>query len=180
MNISIKQKYISGIWLKGTLICLSSLLLVACNNDQGDDLDAFIKNAGTDMQVKIKPLPEVKPYLALQYNADHSLNDPFKPRKATTKASGVLPNLNRAKEALEAYPLESIEYVGLLAKGNLIYALLKTPDNGIQQVKVGNFVGQNYGMITKINENELSLKEIVQDDISGDWVERMTTLALQE
>lgn len=162
------------------IVCLLSLALVACGEDAGDDLDAFIKNAGNEMQVKIKPLPEVKPYLALQYNADNLLNDPFRPRKATSKATGILPNFNRAKEPLEAYPLESIQYVGLLSKGKLAYALLKTPDSGIQQVKVGNFIGQNYGMITKITDSEVSLKEIVQDDLSGDWVERQSTLTLQE
>ncbi|MGB2833803.1 MAG: pilus assembly protein PilP [Methylotenera sp.] len=161
-------------------VCIFTLSLVACNGDQGDDLDAFMNNAGNDMQARIKPLPEVKPYLALQYNADNSLSDPFKPRKATTKSTGILPNLSRPKEPMEAYPLESIKYVGHLSKGKLTYALLKTPDNGVQQVKPGNFIGQNYGLVTKVTDSELVLKEIVQDDLSGDWVERVTTLALQE
>lgn len=162
------------------LVVFGSFLLASCSDGQGDDLDAFIKNAGNEMQIKIKPLPEVKPYLALQYNADNILNDPFRPRKASTKATGILPNFNRAKEPMEAYPLESIQYVGHLSKGKLAYALLKTPDNGVQQAKVGNFIGQNYGMITKITDGEVLLKEIVQDDLSGDWVERQTTLTLQE
>lgn len=159
---------------------LISASLVACSGEQGDDLDEFMKNAGNDMQARVKPLPEVKPYLALQYNADNSLSDPFKARKATSKATGILPNLSRPKEPMEAYPLESVKYVGHLSKGKLIYALLKTPDSGVQQVKLGNFVGQNYGMVTRITDSEVVLKEIVQDDLSGDWVERETSLTLQE
>ena len=180
VNNKLKQKSVFDIPLKVISIGIMSLSLVGCGDGDGDDLDAFMKNAGNDMQVSIKPLPEVKPYLALQYNADNMLNDPFKPRKATTKASGILPNFSRAKEPMEAYPLESIKYVGHLAKGKLIYALLKTPDNGLQQAKIGNFIGQNYGMITSITDSEVTLKEIVQDDLSGDWIERVSNLALQE
>lgn len=160
--------------------CILSLGLVACNNDEGDDLDQFIRNAATGMQPKIKPLPEVKPYLALQYNADGKLSDPFRARKASNSTGSLQPNVGRPKEAMEAYPLESIKYVGMLSKAKLTYALLQTPDNGVQQVKVGNYVGQNFGRVTKITDNEVMLKEIVQDDLSGDWVERASTLALQE
>ncbi len=161
-------------------ICMLSLGLAACHGGDGDDLDKFMRNAANDMRPKIKPLPEVKPYLALQYNADGTLSDPFRARKAANKSSGLHPNLNRPKEPMEAYPLESIKYVGLLSKSKLTYALLKTPDNGVQQVKLGNYVGQNFGMVTQITDSEVVLKEIVQDDLSGDWIERVSNLALQE
>lgn len=161
-------------------ITVFSLLLVGCGDGEGDDLDKFMRDAAKEMRVKVQPLPEVKPYLALQYNADGTLSDPFRARKAANKNGGVQPNLNRPKEPMEAYPLESIKYVGMISRNKLTYALLKTPDNGVQQVKIGNYVGQNYGMVTKITDNEVTLKEIVQDDLSGDWVERTSTLALQD
>jgi type IV pilus assembly protein PilP len=50
----------------------------------------------------------------------------------------------------------------------------------VQQVKKGNYIGPNFGLITEINEGEIVLKEIVQDDLTGDWVERSATLNLQE
>ena len=167
-------------WFKVWLMCLLSLGLVACNGDKGDDLDRFMRDAANDMRPKIKPLPEVKPYLALQYNADGTLSDPFRSRKALNKSTAHQPNMSRPKEPMEGYPLESIKYVGLLSKSKLTYALLQTPDNGVQQVKVGNYVGQNFGLVTKITDSEVVLKEIVQDDLSGDWVERVSNLALQE
>ncbi|MDI1298753.1 pilus assembly protein PilP [Methylotenera sp.] len=167
-------------WLKISLACLLCLSLAACSGGDGDDLDSFIKNAAKDMRPKIKPLPEVKPYLALQYNADGKLSDPFRARKASNANSVLQPNMNRPKEPMEAYPLESIKYVGQLSKVKLTYALLLTPDNGVQQVKIGNYVGQNFGMVTKITDSEVELKEIVQDDLSGDWIERVSNLPLQE
>ena len=161
-------------------IAVFGLVLLGCDAGDGDDLDKFMREAAKDVHPRIKPLPEVKPYLALQYNADGILSDPFRARKATGKNDSLQPNLNRPKEAMEAYPLESIKYVGSLSKQKLTYALLKTPDNGVQQVKVGNYVGQNFGMVTQISDSEVSLKEIIQDDLTGDWVERTGTLTLEE
>lgn len=157
-----------------------SVTLSACGDSDGDDLDQYMRDATKDVKPRVKPLPEVKPYLALQYNADGILTDPFRARKAVNKSSTLQPNLNRPKEPMEAYPLESLKYVGMLAKNKLTYALLKTPDNSVQQVKLGNYVGQNFGRITKISDNEVVLNEIVQDELSGDWVERVSSLTLQE
>jgi type IV pilus assembly protein PilP len=156
-------------------------LLVSCGSGKGDDLDKFMEEAGKDMRVKIEPLPEVKPYVPFQYNADNTLNDPFKPRKAEAgKSNGIHPNLDRPKEPLEAFPLESLKLVGVLSRGKLNYALIKTPDNNIQQVRIGNYLGQNFGIVTNVTETSVTLKEIIQDDLSGDWTERSSSIDLQE
>ena len=165
------------------LVTLMTLMavLAACDDGMGDDLDQFIRDAGKDMAAKVDDLPEVKPYSAFLFNADGSLSDPFRARKA--KASGVgslQPNLNRARESLEAFPLESLKYVGLLAKKKLTYALVETPDKTVQQVRMGSYMGQNFGIVTTINESSIGLKEIVQDDLTGDWVERTAGINIQE
>lgn len=158
-----------------------SLCLVACGGSEGDDLDKFMADAAKGMRAKVDPLPEVKPYVPLEYNADGTLSDPFKARKAqSSKTTGVQPDFNRPKEPLEAYPLESLQYVGSLSREGLEYALIKTPDNSIQQVSIGNYMGQNFGIVTEITENEVVLKEIVQDDLSGDWTEQSSSISLQE
>ena len=161
-------------------VVLLGLVLTACGGGDGDDLDQFMRDAAKDVKPKVKPLPEVKPYTAMQYNADESLVDPFRARKAVNRTSVLQHNLSRPKETMEAYPLESLKYVGMLAKQKLTYALLKTPDNSVQQVKVGNYIGQNFGRVTQINDNEVMVNEIVQDELSGDWVERVSKLTLQE
>ena len=162
------------------ILAVFSAALVACSGDKGDDLDKFMATAANDMGKTVEPLPEVLPYTPLQYNADDILSDPFKARKAVNKSGALQPNTNRPKEALEAYPLESLKYVGSLSKSKLSYALIKTPDNTVQQVKVGNYIGPNFGLVTKIDETSISLKEIIQDDLTGDWVERTASINLQE
>ena len=86
--------------------------------------------------------------------------------------------LNRRKEPLEAYPLDSMSMVGSVGKQGQPFALLRV-DNLLYQVKVGDYLGQNYGRITKITETEIALREIVQD-AAGEWIERTATLQLQE
>lgn len=166
--------------LKLPSVLVLSLLLAACNGSEGDDLDKFMSSASNEMSKGVEPLPEVLPYSPLQYNADGTLADPFRPRKAASKNGSLQPNTNRPKEALESYPLESLKYVGLLSRNKLTYALIKTSDNTLQQVKIGNYLGPNYGLVTAINESDIALKEIVQDDLTGDWIERSASINLQE
>lgn len=167
--------------IQGLIVLTACIFLVSCGSGKGDDLDKFMEDAGKDMRVKIDPLPEVKPYVPFQYNADNTLSDPFKPRKAeVNKSNGIHPNFQRPKEPLEAFPLESLKFVGVLSKNKLNYALIKTPDNTIQQVKIGNYLGQNFGIVTDVTETSVMLKEIIQDDLSGDWTERSSSINLQE
>ena len=57
-------------------------------------------------------------------------------------------------------------------------ALVKV-DNLLYQVRAGNYLGQNYGKITKVGETDVTLREIVQD-AGGEWIERVAKLQLQE
>lgn len=163
------------------IILLPLCLLLAGCSSEGDDLDRFIRDAGKNLRSKVPPLPEVKLYVPFEYNADGALNDPFRPRKAQSdNTRGVQPDMNRPKQPLEAFPLESLKFVGSISRNNLEYALIKTPDNSIHQLKVGNYAGQNFGIVTGITEGGVELKEIVQDDLSGDWIERPASINLQE
>jgi type IV pilus assembly protein PilP len=156
-----------------------AMLLMSCSGGSGDDLDQFMAEAPKTMNSKVEPLPQVQPYVPLQFNVDGTISDPFRPRKVVSSGT-FQPNLSRPKEPLESFPIENLHYVGALTKSKLTYALIKTPDNTIQQVKIGNYLGTNYGLVTAISDNEVTLKEIIQDELSGDWVERISSLSLQE
>jgi type IV pilus assembly protein PilP len=160
-----------------------SITLAACGGSEGDDLDQFIRDSGKGLQGKVEPLPDVVPYVPAMFNADSALHDPFKPRKAQVKSGGSQPNLNRPREALEAFPLESLQLVGVISRGKLKIALIKTPENSVQQVRVGNYLGQNLGMIVNIADTmpaEVKIKEIVQDELSGEWIERPASIVQQD
>jgi type IV pilus assembly protein PilP len=162
---------------------LASLVIVlgltGCTGGGMDDLRTFVAETGKDMQGKIEPLPKVKVYEPFSYEA-FDLPDPFKPRKlATSGGGGTQPDLNRPKEPLEAFSLETLKMVGRLSKKGKTHAVIRTPDNTVYHVGKGNYVGQNFGLITQIGDNEVTLREIIQDS-AGDWSERISTLILQE
>jgi type IV pilus assembly protein PilP len=153
--------------------------LTGCGGGGMGDLQTFVKESGKDMQGKVEPLPEVKAYEPFSYSA-FDLPDPFKPRKLTSAGGGGMqPDMNRPKEPLEAYSLETLKMVGTLSQDGVVNVVIKTPDNAIYHVKKGNYAGQNFGLITQITESEVTLREIVQDS-AGDWTERTSTLILQE
>jgi type IV pilus assembly protein PilP len=169
----------SNVIIKLMGLSVLPFILTACSGGDGDDLDKFMEDAPKTMTKTVAPLPQVQPYIPLQFNADGTLSDPFKPRKVAGSGS-FQPDTSRPKEPMESYSLENLKYVGALTKNKVTYALIKTPDNTINQIKIGNYVGTNYGLVTAIDENEITVKEIIQDDLSGDWVERISSLSLQE
>ena len=161
-------------------ILLTGFLLTACS-EEFQDIKDFIKESEKGLKGRVEPLPEVKPYEPFTYNA-FDLPDPFKPRKIETAARGtgtnkLQPDLNRRKEALEAYPLENLRMVGTLQQGKVIHALIKSPDNNLYRVKTGNYLGQNFGLITEVTEASMKLRELIQDS-TGDWAERESSLQL--
>jgi type IV pilus assembly protein PilP len=165
-------------WPATVLLCIG---LTACGSSQFDDLDKFVKDSGQGLRGKVEPLPQVNPYEPFTYNA-FELPDPFKPRKLSPikgSGTGIQPDLNRPKEPLESYPLESLKMMGTLQRNKVNFALVRTPDNTLYRVKAGNYMGQNYGVITSISESDITLKEIVQDS-GGDWTERQSSVQLQE
>lgn len=163
-------------------LIMALLLLAGCGGEEYQDLRDFVKNSGADMRGKIEPPPEVKPYEHFAYANDTNLPDPFKPRKPEKRAGGGginQPDLNRPKEALEEFPLESLKMVGYLYKGKVGYAVIRATDGKLHRVQAGNFIGLNFGMIKEVTDTEIIIKEMVQDS-AGDWTERVSSLQLLE
>ena len=152
--------------------------LAGCGGESHQDLRAWMADQGKGARGRVDPLPQIRPYEPFAYNA-FDLPDPFKPRKIepTKGGSKLAPDLSRRREPLESYPLESLTMVGTLAKGKTTYALVRTPDKDVYQVTQGNYLGQNFGVVTGITDSEVRLKELVQDG-SGDWTERTGALQL--
>lgn len=165
------------------LMLLAALLLAGCGGEEFQDLRDFVKNAGADMRGKVEPPPEIKPYEPFSYDNNTGIQDPFKPRKVDLKSSGHAginqPDLERPKEELEEYPLESLRMVGYLQQARVGYAVIRSSDGKLHRVKAGNYVGLNFGQILSVSDTEMRIKEMVQDS-AGDWSERESSLQLVE
>lgn len=162
-------------------VLLTCCLLVSCAGNDHEDLQAWMNSTAQDAKGRIPPLPIVEPYEPVPYDAGNLL-DPFKPAKMAPdekkSGGGFRPDLDRPKEPLESYPLESLKYVGVMTRRKASYAIIQV-DGALYQAKIGNYMGQNFGVIVSISESEITLRELVQDS-AGDWVERTSSLLLQE
>lgn len=166
--------------MKKFLVLVCVLIASCSGGGDHEDLRQWMNDATKDIKGKVPPLPQVKPYEPVAYDAGN-LIDPFKPAKITPerkqRGGGVQPDFDRPREPLEAYPLESLKFVGVMTRKNASYAIIQV-DGSLYQVRTGNYLGQNFGVITKVSESEVVLKELVQD-AAGDWIERVSSLLLQ-
>ena len=162
----------------------AAALLAACGSDQ-DELQQWMEQQKREARPSVEPLSPPKKFNPQPYMALGSV-EPFSTQKLTValKQEASQPNsllaseINRRKEPLEAYPVDSMKMVGSVNRNGQPYALLKV-DNLLYQVKQGDYVGLNYGKITKISETNIAYREIVQD-AAGEWIERVSALQLQE
>ena len=170
------------------LFCISLMSLMGCGSSGDDELRQWMTELRSTTKPRVTPLTEPKQFLPQSYAMESGV-EPFDSIKLTqalrndstqlaSNAALIAPEMARRKESLEAYPLDAMTMVGSLDKKDVPTALLKV-NNLIYPVRVGNHIGQNYGKIVRISENMIQLREIVQD-ATGDWVERMTSLDLQE
>lgn len=169
-------------------LMLVSFMLIGCGSSGDDELRLWMTELRATTKPRVTPLTEPKQFFPESYAADSGM-EPFNPVKLTqalkresmqtaSNAALIAPEMARRKEPLEAFPLDVMVMVGSLDKNSAPTALLKV-DKLLYQVRVGNYIGQNYGKITKITESSIQLREIVQD-ATGDWIERIASLDLQE
>jgi type IV pilus assembly protein PilP len=171
--------------LPASLLAAATLVLSACQTSEQEQLDKWMTDLRNEIKPSVQKLPEPKKFEPAPYGKQ-SVIDPFNAQKLAaalkrdvTQSNKLLQaELNRRKGPLEAYPIDAIAMVGSLNKGGANVALLKA-DNLLYQARVGEYLGQNFGRITKISETEVSLREIAQD-AAGEWIERNANLLLQE
>lgn len=158
--------------------------LSACAIGMGD-LEEFVAQEKAKKSTKIDPIPQIKQYEAFAYT-DASRRDPFvspDPEQRSAGASGAAgataPDLRRNREPLEEFSLDGLRMLGIIQANGKTYALVKAPDNIVHRVTRGDHMGQNYGVITKIEDTEIKLTEIVPDGFGG-WMQRLASLALAQ
>jgi len=168
---------------------LAATALSACEGSDSEEIQKWMAEQRANTKPKITPIPEPKQFQPEAYDQEAQV-EPFSNQKlamalrrdtqqqSTASAALLEPELNRRKEPLEAYPLDAMAMVGSLIKQGQPVALIRV-DKLLYQVRPGNYLGQNYGKITKVGESEVVLRELVQD-AAGEWIERVATLQLQE
>ena len=162
-------------------------LAAGCTSSGKDELQLWMQEERNAIRPQVTPIPEPGKFAPQVYLSER-MTEPFSAEKmasvsgslaATVINSKLLePELNRRKQPLESYPLDTMSMVGSLNRDGRLVALVKV-DSLLYQVRSGSYLGQNYGRVNKITETEITLREIVQDP-SGEWTERPAALQLQE
>lgn len=166
------------------LFVLAFLAALTGCGDSNDELQQWMDQQRREVKPNVQPIQPPKKFDPQPYAMADAV-EPFSIQKLTValrqetrQSSSILAaEVNRRKEPLEAYPLDSMAMVGSVNRQGRAYALLRV-DNLLYQVKAGDYLGQNYGKIVRITENDVTLREIVQD-AAGEWIERSSTLELQ-
>ncbi len=182
-----------GVWRAGfrwTAIGLALLVLGACSNPQ-EDIETWMAEQSKGMKGRVKPLPGIKEAEQVAY-VGFDYPDPFRPAATAIDLSRpnseFRPDLTRRREPLEAFALETLAYVGTLEMDQQQVALImfkpaagkgQDADGTLYQVRRGNYMGQDFGMVAEISDTELTLKELVED-LNGEWGERVTTMQLTD
>lgn len=168
---------------------LTMLVLAGCTAGRRD-LEDWVAAEKAKKGAPIDPLPVVKTFETFEYKAQDGggadLRDPFSPSAEEARqevadggANGPSPDKGRAKELLEAFPLDGLAMVGTLGIGTAIEGLVKDPDGVVHRVHENNYLGQNYGRVTLIAEDRIELVELVPNGAGG-WMERQASMALGE
>ncbi len=165
---------------------LMAILMAGCSEDMSD-LQAYIKSVNARPADPIPPIPPVRSYTPYDYEG-LSGRDPFRvsisegandERSLTTNRNGPKPDFERSREYLERYELDTLSMVGTFSRGDDDWALISDPEGVVHRVRVGNFMGKNYGRVVDINDTQIHLSELISDGAGG-WLVREASIALGE
>jgi type IV pilus assembly protein PilP len=160
------------------MLALVGLALAGCTSDT-KEIEEWVAEVKARPAPPLDPLPVMKQFETFEYSAE-GLRDPFAvPTPDRDSGSGLRPDPNRRKEALEAYPLDGLNMVGTIGGGGKLIGLVLAPDRVTYRVRPGNYMGQNDGRITGVFEDRIEMVELVPDGAGG-WLERQAKIALDD
>lgn len=179
-------------WVYPTIatVALTGVLSGCAAEDPTADLEQYVRETQERQRPHIEPLPEIKPYKTFLYGAKlDEYRTPFspsvdgdteaRPQQKPAYAGGPKPDLNRRKEALEQFPLDALRMQGTLVQGGVNWGIVIAPDGSVHRVQVGNYLGRNYGRISRVTEDSIEVMELVTDGANG-WQQREAALALNQ
>ena len=178
----------SAMKLRAVVLVGMALATVGCtrgitssySSDSGDapNLERWVTDVRARPAPPLDPLPVMQQFETFEYAAQN-LRDPFSDAWSNADTGGLRPDPNRRKETLEQYPLDSLDMVGTLGKGNGLVALVMAPDKVTYRIRPGAYMGQSDGRVTSVHEDHIELIELVPDGAGG-WLERPASIALED
>ena len=171
--------------VRGMTLLALALVATGCGrgvtSTPGDapNLEAWTEEVRQRPAPPLDPLPVMQQFETFEYSAQ-GIRDPFSNAFTdVSNGSGPRPDSNRRKEITEQFPLDGLSMVGTLSSGGRMVGLVLAPDKVTYRIAPGNYLGQNDGRVTSVDETHIELVELVPDGAGG-WLERPASLALNE
>ena len=172
-------------FLRISTIAFVALAVAGCTRGvtstpgEAPNLEKWVADVKARPAPALDPLPVMQQFETFEYAAQN-LRDPFSNAFSDQSGgSGPRPDPNRPRQALEQFPLDSLDMVGTIGRGPGVVGLVMAPDKVTYRVKPGAYMGQNDGRITAVYEDRIELVELVPDGAGG-WLERPASVALED
>lgn len=157
---------------------LVSIFLTGCGSSEDEALAKYIHDVKSRPVKRVEPLPDFKPMAMFVFPEDTHRRSPFKPKPIAQVVDVYAPNLSRKKEPLEEFPLDALKLVGTFKQNNEIWGLIQEPNKFVAKVKVGDYMGQNYGLVNHIDIRAITVEERIR--INGRWEKRKIVINLKQ
>ena len=154
-------------------------LALGCSEPRPEGTDAFVAPPERP-STTVAPAPSASPPAPFHYDGA-ALRNPFEAPVSGAaiddRPAAPGPDLQRARTVLETFAIAQLQMVGVLAGGDRRVALLRDPGGHVHRVRVGDYVGRDFGRVQTIGDAGLDLVESIADG-SGGWVRRSRALPL--
>lgn len=162
-------------WLLVALLC-------GCNPSEEESLVAWVASVRSTVHANPVSIPVQLTITPAIYES-FGRADPFDVSKISLLLDifadkGIRPDLKRAREPLESYPLDQFRMVGSLSRQGQGVALLEV-GKVVHQVRRGDHLGQDLGEVISIKDGVIDIEETVMET-NGAWVKRRVQLTIRE
>ena len=170
-----------------TLLAIATSAVLAAGCERGTtsthgnalNLEEWVAEVKSRPAPPLDPLPAMQQFETFEYAAQ-GLRDPFSNAfTSEDSGSGPRPDSRRRKQALEQFPLDSLDMVGTIGRGSGVVGLVTAPDKVVYRVQPGAYLGQNDGRVTAVFQDRIELVELVPDGAGG-WLERPAAVSLED
>lgn len=177
--------YNKKVLINFTKITLLSVILSGCSfiSSEPDDLKDWVEKRSSSIKSRVNPLPRTKEYVPVVFEGVPTI-DPFKLKEinaivdAKEEKQTLSPEINRRKEPLESYPLTDLELLGFISQDKEVFAIIRARDGKVFNAKKGNYLGNNFGKIIKMDDSKLEIRELLV--VNEEWSENITELSMRE
>jgi len=158
------------------------LILAACGSSSNENLNEWMATVRRTAHSSPLSLPAPLAMTPSVYEPAGRV-DPFDASKISmlldiSDHAGIRPDLKRAREPLESYPLDQFRMVGSLGRPGQRVALVEV-GKILYQLHKGNHLGQDLGEVINIMDSSIDIEETIQE-ANGNWIKRRVQLSMRE